>query len=963
MMSEDRAIAPSAALRSLGDAITDGVVVRAADGSITWVNRAFLTMIGFDIDEVIGTRPPHAWWVDADADAGISVAGERYLSGVAAGDRTVYRRKSGAVFPALLTSSPLYDDDGRRIGTVGTIRDAGDWASVEQQLTFQSQLINRVQAAVVATDAAGRIILWSAGAEDLFGYRSPDMLGRDFFPLLVVAAGEPTIRAILERLSTGESWEGELIVPLYGGGSLPVLTAISLLPADEHGPAGYVIVSVDLSERKRAEARIAAQYEVARVLASAESMADGIHEVLAEVGSAFAWDVGVFWAPGSVTEDLQCIDIWSTPGIELVEFELESRRGAPADGVVARVWRQHDVVWIADIATDTGFKRAASAQAAGLRSGVAFPVETEGRLLGVMEFYARQAELPDESLIATVLAVGRQVGQFIERRKAVASLRESEGRFRMMAESIPVMLWMTSATGHLEYVNRVWREFTGRPVERDLGDGWVENLHPDDRARAITVFRTAFNAQTFYEIDYRLRRRDGDYRWVLATGIPRVDADGAFRGYIGTCIDIDARRRNEENQRFLSEATRVLASSLDFHTTLASVARLAVPAIADWCVISIVDDDGQLRRQVAAHVDPERVDSAEILGERFPDDPELESALDYVMRTGKPRVYSVVTDEMLAATADDDEHLELLQRAGFASAMVVPIIARDRTLGVISLVRAEHGRHYGTADLELAQHLAHRSAVAIDNSRLYREAQESARARDQFLAVAAHELRSPLTSMKGFAQLLLRRARKSDASEEWLTSLQTVDAQVNRMTELVNRLLDVSRIGERSLRIVVAPTDLHHVVVEAVDEAQMATDNHTVRYTGVEEPISLDLDAARVTQVLANLLDNAIRYSPPGTTVTVDLQRGPEGGAIVSVRDDGPGVPAHLAERLFERYFRGEATVRSTTDGLGLGLYVANGIIEAHGGTISVESDGSHGATFRVFLPEQPSATPGPEEA
>ena len=933
------------------------------DGTVLEVNQRFLDLIGFERDEVIGTRPPHVWWPDDETRAMFQEAGQRYLRGEASEDRVVYRRKDGATFPALVTSGPLRDDDGQIVGFVGSIKDISDWAAVERQLAFQAQLIDRVQAAVVATDGAGRVILWSSGAEELFGYRREDMLGRDLMPFFVEASGRARARAILRRLFRGRSWEGELDVPRCEGGRLPVLTAISSLSDSTGGLAGYVIVSVDLRERKRAESRTAAQYEVARVLASAESLTEGIHSVLAAVGDAIAWDVGTFWAPGAVTEDLQCIDVWGADDVEIAEFELDSRRGAVAGGISGRVWRQQDVVWVSDLAGDAAFGRVASAAAAGLRSAVAFPVEAEGRILGVMEFFSRTIEEPDESLITILTTIGRQVGQFIERRRALASLRESENRFRMMAESVPVMLWLTSSTGHVEYFNRVWREFTGRPVEQDLGDGWIENLHPDDVERTLAAYRGAFDAQATYEIEYRLRRYDGDYRWVLATGIPRYDADEVFRGYTGSCIDIDERRRNEEHQRFLSEATRILASSLDFHTTLASVARLAVPAVADWCVIHIMDDEGRLQREAVAHADPERVDSARDLGERFPFDPELESALDYVVRTGQPRVYSVITDEMLAESADDDLHLDLLRRAGFNSAMIMPIVARERVLGVISLVRAEAGGHYGADDLAIAQHLARRSAVAIDNSRLYREAQESARARDQFLAVAAHELRSPLTSMKGFAQLLLRRARKSAAGEEWLSPLQTIDAQVNRMTELVNRLLDVSRIEEKRLQLVLAPADLRQVVINAVVEAQMTTENHTVRFIGADEPVVLEIDATRVTQVLSNLLDNAIRYSPPDTVVTVDLRAGADGGAVVSVHDEGPGVPLQLRERLFERYFSGMAAPRGSAEGLGLGLYVASGIVEAHGGAIWVDSDGERGATFNFSLPREAAAAAAGEKA
>ena len=943
-------------LRSLIDAIQDGFVIRALDGTIVEVNRAFLDLVGYERDEVIGERAPHDWWIDSSGSEELSAIGDRYIRGSATGDRVNYRRKDGAVFPALVTSNPLRDEHGTVVGYIGTFKDISAWSTVEQRLWFQAQLLDQVQAAVIATDPGGKVLLWSTGAETLFGYPRQEMFGRDLKRLLVEATGHKRAQAILATLSAHEPWEGELDVPRRDGGRLPVLAAVSSLYVDTGELAGFVVVSVDLRERKRTESRIAAQYEAAQVLASSDSLSDGLHAVIETVGQRIDWQAGLFWSPDAVTEALQCIDVWSAPGIEIADFELDSRRGLAQDDLPGRVWRLREPVWIDDLVRDPAFMRTESAAAAGLRTAIAFPVEAEGRLIGVMELFSQEAEPRDDSLIAMLMTIGRQVGQFVERRKALASLRESEGRFRMMAESVPVMLWLTSPSGHVEYLNRVWRDFTGRPAEQDLGDGWLENLHPDDQPIVAVAYRQAFETQTPYEIEFRLRRYDGEYRWVLATGMPRYDSDGVFRGYTGSCLDIDERRRHEEQQRFLSDATRDLASSLDVHKTLNSVARLAVPTFAEWCVVYRTDAAGNLQCEAMAPAVLDGAGVEECDRQRFVFAEALEVAAADAARMQQPRICTLVGEGF--------QHILDVSGPGTeqsAMAMIFPIIARDRALGVIAFGTNPHGHHFDEADLAVAQHLARRAAVAIDNARLYQEAQESARARDQFLAVAAHELRSPLTSMKGFAQLLLRRANRSDAGVEWLSPLETIDTQVNRMAELVNRLLDVSRIEEKRLQLVLGPADLRQIVTNAVFEARMTTENHVVRYIGVDEPVEMALDATRVTQVMSNLLDNAIRYSPPDTTVAVDLQSDEE-SAVVSVRDEGPGVPDHLRQRLFERYFSGSSSLRNSSEGLGLGLYVASGIVEAHGGIIWVDSDGENGATFNVRFPRM-ALPPAEEEA
>src|SRR5215212_7729436 len=184
--------------------------------------------------------------------------------------------------------------------------------------------------------------------------------------------------------------------------------------------------------------------------------------------------------------------------------------------------------------------------------------------------------------------------------------------------------------------------------------------------------------------------------------------------------DITERKRREEAQRFLVEVGATLSSSLDYRTTLANVARLAVPHLADWCAVDIVEEDGSLERLAVEHEDPQKVQLAHELNERYPPDPEAPQGVLRVVRSGQPEFYPDITDEMIVAAARDAEHLRLIREIGFVSLIFVPLVARGRTLGVITLVSAESGRRYGRADLELAEELARHAALAVDNARLYR---------------------------------------------------------------------------------------------------------------------------------------------------------------------------------------------------------------------------------------------------
>ncbi len=935
---------------SLINAMQDGVVLRGIDGTIVEVNHAFCKMVGCDRAEIVGSRPPHPWWPDGEYDR-FEAARTRYLAGANTEDDLIYQRRSGEQIPVLVTNAPLRDSEDRIIAFIATVKDMTERAKAADQIRFQAALIDQVEAGVVATDATGRILYWNRGAEALYGWRQDEVIGRDGQELLVGPGSEAIVADLIQTLSSGLPWEGEIDVLRRDGAVVPVFVSSSAVRDSDGAPIGIVGVVVDISERKRAEARIAAQYAVARTLSDAQSLREGLYGTLDAVAANLDWQFGGFWIIDDRSGIARCSVTWHADGMDGTAFDAicysnQFERGVGLPGIA---WEQQRPQWIKDFQVEDRFARQHGFKSIGIRAALALPVRSGGQVVGVVEFFATEAREPDQGLLATAESIGSQVGQFIERKRSESALRESEDRFRTMANSAPVLLRVAEADGLATWFNNGWLEYAGRTMEQEIGNGWTDGILSSDRERALSLYENAIKTRQPFEMEYQLRRHDGEYCWVVDRGVPRFDPDGTFVGFIGSCLDISDRKRYEEEQAFLSEATRVLASSLNFRETLASVAQLAVPTIADWCVVHAVDAAGEIDRLAVAHADPAKVAWARELQERYPSNPDAEYGIPNVIRTRQPEVYPDIPEDMLIAVAQDDEHLAILREVGFTSAMILPLVARDRVLGVITLVSAERGRHYNDSDLALAQHLARRSAVAIDNALLYEEAQESARARDQFLAVAAHELRSPLTSMKGFAQLLLRRAKRLPGGSEWITPLQTIDAQVNRMTALVSRLLDVSRIEEKRLQLHVEPVDMVEVVRGAAVEAQLAAEQHTVVARFAEESLVATVDRTRIEQVLANLLDNAIKYSPEGTTVEVTLRAG-DNDVIIAVTDEGPGIPADSLKRLFERYYRGMSS-RSATEGLGLGLYVAHGIVIAHGGQMWVESEVGNGTTFSLSLP------------
>jgi PAS domain S-box-containing protein len=377
---------------------------------------------------------------------------------------------------------------------------------------------------------------------------------------------------------------------------------------------------------------------------------------------------------------------------------------------------------------------------ASLESGCAFSTEFravghDGRIrwvAGEGEMVADEAGRP-----VGMIGIGRDV---TERRRAEEALRESEERFRRMADSAPVLIWVADTEGRRTYINAVWLRFTGRPLERELGRGWAEGIHPDDLERRLAVSREAFARREPFEAEYRLRRADGEYRWMLDHGVPRTGLDGAFEGFIGSCIDITDRREAERRDRLIADIGYLLDRPLSLEERLSELARTLLPEVADACVVDLIEEDGTLRRAAAAHVDAGYRRTMLDLPRPLP-----ESPIGRVAATGEPTLIADVTDAHHQMSARDPGELEVRRSIGIRSAVVVPLVARGRRIGVLALSTSrEHSdRRLDENDLRFAGRVAARAALAIDNARLF-AAETAARRRTEFLAEASGVLTSSL---------------------------------------------------------------------------------------------------------------------------------------------------------------------------------------------------------------------------
>jgi PAS domain S-box-containing protein len=342
------------------------------------------------------------------------------------------------------------------------------------------------------------------------------------------------------------------------------------------------------------------------------------------------------------------------------------------------------------------------------------------------------------------------------RRRAEAMtglLRGQEEHYRRLVETSQEGIWTVDAAARIQYVNRRGMELLGYPAKAMIGQSLWEFLDSVSRKEAERCWERCQQGQRQQQ-DWHFRRHDGADLWAQVSITPNLDDAGAFRGALVLVLDVTERQRAEESLRFIVDASQVLASSLEYESTLRSVARLTVPALADWCAVDVLEEGDAIHRLAVVHSDPAKEDLAWEIWRRFPPEHNESDSLFRVLTTGRSELYAELPDELLQTTIQDPERLEMLRRLGLQSAMIVPLRVRGRTLGAITLATAESGRRYGQAALTLAETLARRAALAVDNALLYREAQKELAERTQAEA-ALRELTEVLRSQQKWLESVL----------------------------------------------------------------------------------------------------------------------------------------------------------------------------------------------------------------
>lgn len=834
--------------------------------------------------------------------------------------------------------------------------------------------------AIIGKDLDTIITSWNSGAQRLYGYTPAEVIGRPI-SLLIPDDRPDELPGIMARLKRGERIEHYETQRIRKDGvRLDVSVSISPIKDSTGRIIGAASIARDIAARRQEEQRhreLLARANAARAIAEraasrttrlqmiteglAQALTVGeIAEVLMERGlagvGAIAGSVGLLSDNGEMIEVIGAIGY---PATIAQEFQQQRVSGATPLAEAIRTglptWRESDEV---EDERYIDFIRRAQAYP----SGAALPLIADGRVIGAIGLSFRERRTFTDDERGFMLTIAGQCAQAVQRVRLYENERASHEQLDAILGGVVDGVLVQRADGSLAYANEAAARMAGfgsaaeylsasaAEVSRRLSvlDADGQPL-PADQLPS----RRALRGEETPEQLVQYRREDtGEASWSRTRSRTVRGVDGELLA-ITLLHDVTDEVRSSDRLRFLAEAGSQLASSFDVDQTLTTIVQVAATTLADWAVVLLVDDDGGIQHLASAHRDPAKEALIRELHERHLKHASQATLLWRAIQSGEPILVPEVSVEMMARTERNPERLALLEALGISSLLYAPLVGPEGVLGAIALFMAESRRRFGEEDRAIAVEIARRTSMALDNARLYRQTRDAVHARDEFLSIASHELRTPVTAISGVAQLALRSQRRGTLDEARLGRvLEQLVRSSQRLATLTEDLLDVSRLQSGRFELRLERLDVPSFVIDLVERYRANLgERHTLVLKPDEEELIVQADAARLEQVLSNLLSNAIKYSPEGGSIAVAVSRD-GAGVRIGVRDAGIGLPSGTEETIFQAFGRAPNAAHRQIQGLGLGLFICRQIMERHGGRIWAESPGEdRGTTLQIWLP------------
>jgi PAS domain S-box-containing protein len=863
--------------------------------------------------------------------------------------------------------------------SVATARDSLNASEERFQLLVESVR----DYAIFMLDPHGVVATWNVGAERMKGYRADEIVGTHFsrfYPEEDVRAGKCEMELVVaarEGRFEDEGWRLRKSGDRFWANV--VITALRNVSGDL---VGFAKVTRDMTERRRAEEerlrlgqlardRVRTLAELSESLAATFSVEDVGRAVTGGERRFAQADVCTLYLLNEQTMALALVaQRGCDPALAERIREITPESGNPVYPIgIGR----REAVWIETAHEyESFFPALAQMRIEGPRARAFWcvPLVAEGRAIGMIGvgFHEERRFSPDEREFVETFA--RQCAQALARARRLEAERAAAALAERLRASLSTTLRSigdaviaTDGAGRITLMNGIAEALTG----------WSE---PEACGRPLSEVFRIINEQTREVVPSPVARvletggivglanhtmllaRDGREIPIDDSGAPIRASDSAIEGVVLVFRDVSDRKREESRRAFVVDATAALGESLDYELTVARVARLAVPLLADWCAVDLVVEGERLPKRLAvAHVDPTKVELAKELDAKYPPRPDAPTGVPHVLRTGRAELYARIPDELLIAGCVDAEHLRIARELRLRSAMIVPLATGARVLGAMSFVFAESDRSYTEEDLHFAEELGGRCANAIENARLYSSAQNARRtadvanrAKDEFLAVVSHELRTPLNAIMGWAKLLSAQGFDERRRQG---AIETIERNAIAMAQLIEDLLDMSRVISGKMRLEVQHVDFSAVIKAAIESVRPAAAAKGVNIAPVLDGMAPAIlgDPTRLQQVVWNLLSNAVKFTPKGGTVDVVLRRVASSLELV-VADTGKGIAATFLPNVFDAFRQEDASPSRTRGGLGLGLAITRQLVELHGGRVTCDSEGEgRGATFTVSLP------------
>lgn len=533
-----------------------------------------------------------------------------------------------------------------------------------------------------------------------------------------------------------------------------------------------------------------------------------------------------------------------------------------------------------------------------------------------------------------------------ESKEIKEKMQQNEERFRSLIENSADAIALINPTGKLLYISSSIERILGYTPKEFMSKNCFSYFHPKDLSLvAKNMTQILLKPNSSATTDVRVKHKNGSWRWLRTAGTNCL-TNPAINAIVVNLHDVTDIRKAQTRHQILEQASNLLISSIDYKTTLNNVADLIVPTLADYCRIAILED-GQTKDVAMRHVNPRKLEKVKRLNAKYRELDNTKYGISSILKTGKVEIITDIEKDYLP-TIKEKKLVEILKGLEFRSYMGIPLNARGKTIGAITFLYTQKDHFYSRDDLELALDLAHHIALAIDNAKLFANEQQAVSLRDNFISLASHELKTPLTSLKLYIQILNLQSAKH-GNKEYSHYYEKIDTQLDKLTMLIGDLLNVSKLQHGKLEFRNEYFYLPELVKEAVEVAQATTRKHKIFVAGTVEK-KVFADRYRIYQVLTNLLTNAIKYSPKADKIIVKLKPQAE-YVVVTIKDFGIGIDSEHKSKIFGQFYRIDTPEERTYPGLGMGLFISNEIVKSHGGSFSVRSKKGKGSEFSFTLP------------